>query len=361
MLCNVGQNITESSVIFMSLIIIVKCFLYFCTDIDSVSKILNHTIFRYYKKGNAMRFLQFLLFISLATGLHAQVKVTENRQHCFPASIPAGNYSGITWLGGNRYAVVSDKSVNDGFFVFEIDIDSVSGEILTAKNTGFHFSGYPGRDNEGITYVPQTHTLWISGEDDNRIREYDMDGKRTSRVLPQADAFRHLPANLGLEALSYNEKTQTFWTCNEAGTIHLQAYDLDMKPLREFIYPLDAPEGKSGKAQYYAHGIGTICALDDGSVLILEREFFVPQSKIGAWVNCKLYQFTPGRSEKQLVSTWRTSLSLFGRSIANYEGSCLGPTLADGSRVMILVADSQNQFAGALRDWLKSLKIEVPR
>ena len=43
-------------------------------------------------------------------------RVTENQQHTFPETIPPGNYSGITWLGGNKYAVVSDKSTTDGFF-----------------------------------------------------------------------------------------------------------------------------------------------------------------------------------------------------------------------------------------------------
>lgn len=33
--------------------------------------------------------------------------------------VPAGNYSGITPVGGNEYAVVSDKSATDGFLYFE--------------------------------------------------------------------------------------------------------------------------------------------------------------------------------------------------------------------------------------------------
>ena len=44
----------------------------------------------------------------------------EHKQQKFPDAIPAGNYSGITWLGDDRYAVVSDKSADDGFFVFRI-------------------------------------------------------------------------------------------------------------------------------------------------------------------------------------------------------------------------------------------------
>ena len=92
-----------------------------------------------------------------------------NRQQKFPKDIPAGNYSSITPIGNDRYAVVSDKS-DDGFFVFHIDIDTVSGRILSVSNEGFRASGKPNRDQEGIAYQPYTHTLFISGEADNRRR-----------------------------------------------------------------------------------------------------------------------------------------------------------------------------------------------
>lgn len=102
-----------------------------------------------------------------------------------------------------------------------------------------------------------------------------------------------------------------------------------------------------------------MCALDDGNLLVLEREFYVPKKKIGAFVNCKLFKFTVGNLKKDLLSTWRTKLTLLSRTLANYEGMCLGPKLADGSRVLILVADSQNQYGSVLKDWLKTLKIEM--
>ena len=57
------------------------------------------------------------------------------------------------------------------------------------------------------------------------------------------------------------------------------------------------------------------------------------------------------------MAEWRTRLTLAGRSLANYEGMCLGPTLADGSRVIVLVADSQNQYGGVLKDWIKTLRL----
>ena len=61
---------------------------------------------------------------------------------------------------------------------------------------------------------------------------------------------------------------------------------------------------------------------------------------------------------KYLLAEWRTRLNITARSIANYEGMCLGSRLADGSQSIILVADSQNRYKGVLKDWLKTLIIK---
>lgn len=308
-----------------------------------------------------------LLLVVLPLLAAAQITVSENKQKSFPQTVPPGNYSGITWLGGNRYAVVSDKAAHDGFFIFEIDVDSITGEILSAESREFKSAGLPSRDDEGIAYNPHTATILISGEADNVIKEYAMDGRPTGRAISPTPLYSRLPGNLGLEALSYNATTHTLWTCNEGSPVYVQTYDDSLKPQATYSYDLDAPVADKRKAQFYAHGIGTVCALDDGSLLLLEREFYVPKKKIGSFVNCKLF-LCPTNSfrdqqkplAKQLLTTWRTRLNLTRRDIANYEGMCLGPQLVDGSRVLILVADSQNQYRGVLKDWLKSLKVSLP-
>ena len=61
--------------------------------------------------------------------------------------------------------------------------------------------------------------------------------------------------------------------------------------------------------------------------------------------------------EKQLVAEWKTTLSLFRSTLANYEGMCLGPVLNDGSQSIILISDSQEQYGGVLKDWFKSVVI----
>lgn len=67
-----------------------------------------------------------LLSLRLASAL-SQISITLNPQQQFKETIPAGNYSGIAWLGGTRYAVVSDKSEHDGYYVFDIQLDTITG------------------------------------------------------------------------------------------------------------------------------------------------------------------------------------------------------------------------------------------
>ena len=127
------------------------------------------------------------------------------------------------------------------------------------------------------------------------------------------------------------------------------------------------------KADISVRGVSELCALPDGQLLVLEREAFIPKIKIGAFCKCKLYLVNPLNSEnisikenissdtpflkKRLLTEWKTGLSLSKRSFANYEGMCLGPKLEDGSQVIILLSDSQDQYAGVLKDWFKTIVI----
>ena len=57
---------------------------------------------------------------------------------------------------------------------------------------------------------------------------------------------------------------------------------------------------------------------------------------------------------KTAIADFSTHRDIGQLNYANYEGMCLGPQLAGGKRVLVMVADSQNQYAGVLRDWLKT-------
>ena len=148
------------------------------------------------------------------------------------------------------------------------------------------------------------------------------------------------------------------WTCNETGPVRIVEYDTLFSIKGIYDYPLDAPLKEEAKAAHYAHGVSEICADDDGTLLVLEREFFVPKRKIGASVNCKLFRFSPSGGGKQLLGQWKSRLNLLKRNIANYEGMCFGPRLADGRRVVVMVADSQGQYKGVMKDWFRTAVIQ---
>lgn len=331
-----------------------------------------------------------ICFLLLPVGVMAQIEVVkECQQKAFPKTVPAGNYSGITHIGGNEYAVVSDKSETDGFFIFRIDVDSISGEVKDVVNKGFRGDNMKNADCEGIVYVPATQTFFISREADNVIAEYNPDGKVTGRVMNVPKVYIDgVGNNYGFESLAYDEQTHLFWTINEStlsgdggransvngvsNILRLQAFDEELQPSGQFLYKMDAPVSAS-EASNYAMGVSEITAVGGGRLLVLEREFFVPKAKIGAFVQCKIYEVKPEEGQtvapdvkiaddvaflpKRLVHSFITRLGLFNRSLANYEGMCLGPELVDGSRVLILVSDSQNQYAGVLKDWFKTIVI----
>ena len=146
----------------------------------------------------------------------------------------------------------------------------------------------------------------------------------------------------------------------------------DSRYMTTYAYQMDQPSTHK-KADIYVMGVSELCALPDGQLLVLEREAFIPKIKIGAFCKCKLYLINPLNSEefsmkenfssdtpflkKRLLAEWKTGLSLSKRSFANYEGMCLGPKLEDGSQVVILLSDSQDQYAGVLKDWFKTIVI----
>lgn len=80
-------------------------------------------------------------------------------------------------------------------------------------------------------------------------------------------------------------------------------------------------------AKIYANGVSDLCALDDGRLLVLEREAYVASGYIGSWVVNRVYCINttgPVMPQKKLVAMWRTSLNLIHKDFANYEGMCVG-------------------------------------
>lgn len=272
-----------------------------------------------------------------------------------------------------------------------------------------------GFDHEAIVKVSDS-TLVIASEGYCRLKEYPVlpTSADAAKVGYQQNLWEsrwpssEFYPNYNFESLAFDSVHQYLWTIPESTlrkdgqpatpqnglTNQLRLMRLDWGKMKEdsnkeeyseqvsskkdsrymttYAYQMDQPSTHK-KADIYVMGVSELCALPDGQLLVLEREAFIPKIKIGAFCKCKLYLINPLNSEefsmkekfssdtpflkKRLLTEWKTGLSLSKRSFANYEGMCLGPMLEDGSQVVILLSDSQDQYAGVLKDWFKTIVI----
>ena len=301
------------------------------------------------------------------------------------------------------------------------ELEQVENLGFTERTDGTLNDGKPwlgqekGFDHEAIVKVSDS-TLVIASEGYCRLKEYPVlpiSADAAKVGYPQNLWESRWPSsdfypNYNFESLAFDSVHQYLWTIPEstlrkdgqpatpqnglANRLRLMRLDRgkmkedsnkeeyseqvsskkDSRYMMTYAYQMDQPSTHK-KADIYVMGVSELCALPDGQLLVLEREAFIPKIKIGAFCKCKLYLINPLNSEefsmkekfssdtpflkKRLLTEWKTGLSLSKRSFANYEGMCLGPKLEDGSQVVILLSDSQDQYAGVLKDWFKTIVI----
>ena len=319
---------------------------------------------------------QFWMVLALLPLTLLAQEATLHKQRAFPKTVSAGNYSGIAWLGGTKYAIANDKSPTAGFYLMTIETDNLTGELLMVREDTFLTSGLPNRDEEGICYMPQAQTVFVSGEDDQEILEYNLQGQLTGRKLNIPEVFKTAYSNGGFEALTYQVATQRFWTTSEntlkadgqkptvkrkiGNRLRLQSFGDDLQPKEQYWYETDSAVTRKHKGRSIL-GVSGLAALDDGRIVVLEREMYFPKKQIGSYSLVKLYLVDPTQQkpgevlQKTLLAEFRTKVNLTRRSFANFEGICVGPRLADGRQLLILVCDSQNQYRGVMKDWFKTV------
>ena len=258
--------------------------------------------------------------------------------------------SGITYVDGDSYYAVSDDG--SGIWPMQIGLDRATGVIT---NCVMGRNVRVGKDNEGIAWNPQNRTVFVTDEAAQTIHEIDpASGKSVAEVrLPEHQRKRR--NNRGLESLTLSPGGEFLWTANEEalagdgdrsseqkGTVvRLTRFrrqgDTTWTHDGEWAYLTDAIGG--GNTRRMRSGVSDLCVLEDGTLLVLERE--LSRKGVDPSYRARLYAVRPTREGSIDVERPIAKKLLFGADTgtANYEGVCLGPVLDNGDRTLVMVSD----------------------
>ena len=365
------------------------------------------------------RAVMWLLLLLVSLPLSAQLAHVLPQRALSKWGIPAGNYSGITPLGNGRFAVVSDKAPSLGYFEWSIEQDSLTGQVTQVSALGFRplHSGEKepatALDVEDLVFDAQRKLVWIANEGDQTLTAYDTATQQlgATMVIPPYFSRDSIFANLGFEALAHDARTQLWCTTSESPLrvdaparpeqllptvpldLRLTFWDSTFTAQRIVPYRM-ATSQLSRQARYYLQGVPALCFLPNGSLLVLERELSVPRTYLGAKCHNRLRWIAPDALQQWTLSAenlssdsrttdtiliatpwhalapqtpvvevaeWYTQLGIFSRSLANYEGMCLGRRLADGRQTVLCVSDAQGGAGRCgvhLRDFLRVVVLD---
>ena len=293
---------------------------------------------------------------------------TPWRRPPLPASL-----SGITWAGGTNYYAVSDdvftKEVGLYPMTLELASNGLSVVSCTIPSPTNRIQFAKAYDLEAVAFDAANGTVWAADETRHTVKEYRLSDGAALRALSLPDDLRHTRSNLGIESLTLSTDGKTLWTCTEEAlpcdgarssptngtSVRLLKYIRptvrdDFTLAGSFPYTTDAwcqPHDFRGKGR---RGVSGLCALPDGSLLVLERELsFGGNSALTALSTASLFfavyrvDPTSGGTRSCASAIKKEKLASCGGNVfasGNYEGICLGPRLPDGSWSILLVSDS---------------------
>lgn len=303
--------------------------------------------------------------------------------------------SSLTHVADDAYYAVRDSG--GALFALTIGVDRATGMPTNGVVTGQ--TALAGRgDLECVAWDRARRWVWVGDEDDGSIRAFDpaTGAERARAAVPAVfDAFRY---NRSFEALTLRPDGLEMWACNEealcrreaegrtakkAAPVRATTPDVDDGPratrahgtrvrLQRFTRP--APEAAwtaAGQWMYVTDSVGGgdfagksrcgvsgLLCLGDGTLLVLEREMSIKKGKVLPSFRCRIYEIDFNHADDvadvvALKETARRPVAkrrLFGAhtGLAMYEGICLGPALADGSRSVLLISDGDDGAANRI-------------
>jgi hypothetical protein len=319
-------------------------------------------------------------------------------------TLAAEELSGLARIRGDEYVAVSDAHAVVHRIAIRIDpktgavlAATIGSAIPLADETGARLpEPANAKDREAIVCDPDSGEIWIADERTGKdpkspsiTRHRLADGVRTAFLACDHDStlsvFHRIRSNKGFESLAL-APDGTLWTANEdaltvdgaaagrtaPGVVRLQQLDRALRPGAQFAYevdpwrhPLRNPILLAGQE---VSGLSELVALPRGRLLALERSFSGDAHGMPTLEN-RLYLVDPTGATN--IAAFRSGLAgqryvpakkvllwrqAWGLTNSNFEGMSLGPTLADGSRSLILIADND----GGTRQSLFTLRLVAP-
>ena len=316
------------------------------------------------------RFFSIFVVAAFAAASIEALTVTTVSHVTRPSSSTYGaeQISGITYAGGDLYYAVDDN--DNKLYPITLAINRANGQLASGTNgitiaAGVTMSG--ANDAEGCAFDPCTGRLWVSEETGARIREYDVSSGALVRTAPVPTIQQQqYVGNYSLEALTIAGDGKSMWTANEEAlkvdgllaTNSVGSVVRLTKFVRNSVHDNWTADGQwayetqpigTAKDSNTRSGVSGLCALPDGTLLVLERRCY--QGGFFPDFNIRVYQVNfSGATDIRNISSLKTATytkttkTLLwqyteGSDMPNYEGICLGPRLSDGSCVIVIISD----------------------
>lgn len=318
-----------------------------------------------------------LMVVGLAFTAAADISITKGTQKS-RSTYPRG-LSAITYVGGNSYYSVCDNGSEIGLYPCTIAVSdnglTVNSFSTVATNQAIRLSGTS--DLEGVAYDPATGNIWVAEESGKTIKEYNPATGAIIQALDIPNVMKQINGNYGFESLTISGDGLTLWTANEEAltvdgsrssytnstTVRLVKYvrqTVNDKFQLAAMYPYTTEKWHNRYALGGSsrRGVSDLCALPDGSLLVLERELSSPTDGSDFWAKLDadfyyaIYRVSnfdmvtdikdyPSLKEAPVVSIQKTLLYDSGAvGFNNYEGICFGKRLSDTSISLLMVTDS---------------------
>ncbi len=308
-----------------------------------------------------------LMALGLASAAAAGSLRLEELGHG-PVAVPGiGNaeLSGITWAGGTRYLAVDDGGAR--LCSLDVTFDAEHG-VITGVVAGAFVPLQGARDVEGIAWRAAEQSVLVSDELVEAIREYDPRTGELRRSVAPPPVFRgRIRTNRSFESITLSPDGRSVWIATEgpllvdggapsalAGAwVRLQRLDTALAPAGQWAYRTEPGLGFVG--------VVDLLVAPGGELLVLERALtgsgFTARIFAADFAGATDVTRIPALAELDTFAPVRKQ-KLWERSggFQNFEGMALGPELASGGRLVLLVSDGGGQRPPALL----ALRLSVP-